>query len=337
MMATKRIEIGPAGRRVARNLAEVRISRRLSQPDLARLMERIGRPMAAPVVSKTEQLDRRVDVDDLIALAVALDVTPNRLLLTAGAGEDELIELTPKVRIRPLTAWLWARGKKPFDHGSPPGRPYLMSDGEREADFSWENRPDERPRARFGQSVLSGHPDVMRDLLDVVLRARERGVPADELVASIEAMHWREGIPPVADASKEYAPPQQPVVAAIVTSAKGVLVGRRNDGEPPWTFIAGEVEPGERPEDAAVREVKEETGCEIRTGEEIGRRVHPKTGRAMIYLAAQPERSTRLVVGDEAELAEVKWASLTEVEERMPDIFGPVREYLDRTLGGGAR
>ena len=27
----------------------------------------------------------------------------------------------------------------------------------------------------------------------------------------------------------------------------GVLAGRRNDGKPPWTFIAGEQEPGERP------------------------------------------------------------------------------------------
>ncbi len=72
-------------------------------------------------------------------------------------------------------------------------------------------------------------------------------------------------------------PEPAPVVAAIVTSDKGVLVGRRNDGKPPWTFIAGEIEPGESPADAAVREVKEETGCVITACEVIGRRVHPKT------------------------------------------------------------
>ena len=67
-------------------------------------------------------------------------------------------------------------------------------------------------------------------------------------------------------ASEGWTPPRataQPVVAAIVTSRLGVLVGRRHDGKPPWTFIAGEVEPGERPEDAAIREVKEETGLRI--------------------------------------------------------------------------
>jgi 8-oxo-dGTP diphosphatase len=128
---------------------------------------------------------------------------------------------------------------------------------------------------------------------------------------------------------------KQPVVAAVVTSRRSVLVGRRVDGQPPWTFIAGEVEPGERPEDAAVREVKEETGVEIRAGKVIGERDHPATGRHMIYMAATPARATRLIVGDEAELAEVRWASLAEAAALMPDMFGPVREYLAREIGEG--
>jgi hypothetical protein len=66
-----------------------------------------------------------------------------------------------------------------------------------------------------------------------------------------------------------------PIAAAIVTSHLGVLVARRNDGKPPWTFIAGEIEPGEDPTDAVVREVKEETGLRIRATDVIGRRVHP--------------------------------------------------------------
>lgn len=80
------------------------------------------------------------------------------------------------------------------------------------------------------------------------------------------------------------APEPGPVVAAIVTSHAGVLVGRRNDGKPLWTFIAGKIEPGESPADAAVREVKEETGLRIRACAIIGRRVHPKTGRTTVYI-----------------------------------------------------
>lgn len=129
------------------------------------------------------------------------------------------------------------------------------------------------------------------------------------------------------------APEHQPVVAAIVTSHLGVLAGRRNDGKPPWTLIAGEVEPGESIADAAVREVKEETGLEVRAGHhEIGRRVHPKTGRTMIYLACTPVAGTAVFVGDEEELAEVRWLSLAEVDELLAGLFEPVREHLGRVL-----
>jgi len=128
-------------------------------------------------------------------------------------------------------------------------------------------------------------------------------------------------------------PERQPVVAAIVTSHLGVLAGRRNDGKPPWTFIAGEIEPGESPEDAAVREVKEETGLEVRAGHQpIGRRVHPKTLRTMIYLACTPVAGTDTFVGDEEELAEVRWLTLPDVDALMPGVFGPVLEHLTRVL-----
>jgi 8-oxo-dGTP pyrophosphatase MutT (NUDIX family) len=129
------------------------------------------------------------------------------------------------------------------------------------------------------------------------------------------------------------SPEHQPVVAAIVTSHLGVLVGKRNDGKPPWTFIAGEVEPGESINDAAVREVKEETGLLVRAAyHEIGRRVHPKTGRTMIYLACHPTEGTDVHVGDAEELAEVRWIGLAELDSLLPGMYDPVRAYLGRTL-----
>lgn len=128
-------------------------------------------------------------------------------------------------------------------------------------------------------------------------------------------------------------PEDQPVVAAIVTSHLGVLVGQRRDGRPPWTFIAGEVEPGECIADAAVREVKEETGLWVQAGHhEIARRVHPKTGRLMIYLACVPVAGLDVFVGDPEELAVVRWLSLPEVDELMPGVFEPVAEHLARVL-----
>lgn len=132
------------------------------------------------------------------------------------------------------------------------------------------------------------------------------------------------------------APEHQPVVAAIVTSDRGVLVGKRNDGKPPWTFIAGEIAPGESQADAAVREVKEETGLLVSAAtHEIGRRVHPKTKRTMIYLACSPAgASTDVFVGDTEELAEVRWIGLAEADELLPGLFEPVRAHLAERLTG---
>jgi 8-oxo-dGTP pyrophosphatase MutT (NUDIX family) len=131
--------------------------------------------------------------------------------------------------------------------------------------------------------------------------------------------------------------PKQPIATAVVTSTSplGVLIGRRNDGKPPWTFIAGEVEPGEEPEFAAERETKEETGLEVRAVRRLGERIHPKTGRDMIYIACAPTVGTDIFVGDPIELAEVKWASLAEADELLPGMFGPVHEYLSQELAEG--
>lgn len=83
-----------------------------------------------------------------------------------------------------------------------------------------------------------------------------------------------------------------------------------------------------------MREVKEETGLLVVAGErEIGRRVHPKTGRTMIYLACAPASGTDVFVGDEEELAEVRWLTLAEAEERMPGMFEPVHAHLVEVLG----
>lgn len=141
--------------------------------------------------------------------------------------------------------------------------------------------------------------------------------------------------PPVPEPAT--TPERPPVVAAVVTSKIGVLVSRRVDGKPPWGFISGEIEPGESPTDAAVREVKEETGLRVRGGrQEIGRRIHPKTGRTMIYLACTPlDDHLDVFVGDEDELAEVRWVpSVAALTELMPRalIYPPVLEHLARMV-----
>jgi len=132
------------------------------------------------------------------------------------------------------------------------------------------------------------------------------------------------------------APIRPPIVAAIVTSNRGVLITRRHDGRPLWGFPSGEAEPGESPADTGIREVKEETGLLVKASHVIGERnPHPQTQRHMIYLACRPYQGTDVHVGDEAELAEVVWVGLGTAVERMPTMFGPVKAHLAMALGSG--
>lgn len=174
-------------------------------------------------------------------------------------------------------------------------------------------------------------------ITEVVVESNLSDLDDEDLIAEVRRRMTRHHSP-----AEEYdhvpeeatKPERPPVVAAIVTCARGVLIGKRHDGKPPWTFIAGEVEPGESLADAAIREVKEETGLRVVAAErEIARRVHPKTGRTMIYLACSPTGNTDVFVGDKDELAEVKWASLAQAEELLPGLFEPVHRYLVEQLG----
>lgn len=137
---------------------------------------------------------------------------------------------------------------------------------------------------------------------------------------------------PQTDASK----PQRPaVIAAVVTSRLGVLAVQRRDGKPPWSFPAGESEPGESPADTIVREVKEETGLLIKPGAVIAERIHPRTGRHLVYLAARPAtRSRDVIVGDDLELSAVRWLTRAQAEDLMPDMAATVHQYLTQRLTG---
>jgi len=132
---------------------------------------------------------------------------------------------------------------------------------------------------------------------------------------------------------------EQPVVAlAIITSPDGVLIEHRRDGIPPWTFPAGEVRTGETAAACLARRVPEETGVQVRPVTLFGRRVHPRTGRYMTYLACEADPASQdPQVLDTDDLDQVRWATLGEMKELMPDMYPPVLAHLEAVLGGSAR
>jgi 8-oxo-dGTP diphosphatase len=131
--------------------------------------------------------------------------------------------------------------------------------------------------------------------------------------------------------SDEVRPPI--AAAVIVQDGKVLLVKRRvKEGSLSWQFPAGEVEPGETGSQAAVRETQEETGLTVAEVKVIGERVHPNTGRTMIYVACQVLGGVARVADDE-ELSEMAWSAGDELQEYVPyPFYGPVQEFLNEHL-----
>jgi 8-oxo-dGTP diphosphatase len=106
------------------------------------------------------------------------------------------------------------------------------------------------------------------------------------------------------------------VVAALVREAGRVLVSRRRaDQAMPllWEFPGGKVEPGEAPEAALAREVREELGCDVRVG-----RIHEVVFHAyadfdlyMLVYACSITAGTP----EPIEVAEVAWVEAARLPE----------------------
>lgn len=141
-----RKEAGPTAQRVAANVRRLRRERDLTMAALSGLLTQAGHPIADSGIAKIETGDRRVDVDDLMALAVALGTTPNRLLLPGGqpSGADARWPLTPAVDAGPAQMWQWAAGEVPLTQ--PPACADDTAGARRaEAAFGRENQPHHWP------------------------------------------------------------------------------------------------------------------------------------------------------------------------------------------------
>jgi transcriptional regulator with XRE-family HTH domain len=91
----------PLASQVAKNARLIRQARGLHLADVAERMTQYGQPLSLSGVSKVEQGRRGVNLDELAALARALDVTP--LLLVLPIGHAATVELFPDTP--PVSTW----------------------------------------------------------------------------------------------------------------------------------------------------------------------------------------------------------------------------------------
>lgn len=103
---------GPVSRHVADNLVRLRKARSLSTTRLSAALKEIGHSIPATGITRIEKGERRVDVDDLAALAVALKVSPTAFLLPPTLIGD--VEVAPKRSVPAVEAWMWATSRQPL-------------------------------------------------------------------------------------------------------------------------------------------------------------------------------------------------------------------------------
>lgn len=146
------------------------------------------------IVGKSETGDRRIDVDDLVALAVALGVTPNRLLLPGSVRDDEPVELLPEVRVSAIDAWKWATGDAPLPNGAAPPSLQILIRDDFERLFNRENRPHNRAEPLFHNTDhdVRDHPELVRMIATVVTKAHELGLDLGRLERLVDEVdRWR--------------------------------------------------------------------------------------------------------------------------------------------------
>jgi hypothetical protein len=161
----KPIQPGPIGVAVAQNVETLRELRNLSYAKLSRLLTGLGRPIAPLGLTRIRDLQRRVDVDDLVALALALDVSPVTLLLpdAAAVGTSGSAPVTeggddyPRQQI-----WSWLIAEAPIDVPTsihPPSKSVLR--------FRLRAVPDGVGPPNFLKSIRVEHlPKALRTFLE---------------------------------------------------------------------------------------------------------------------------------------------------------------------------
>ncbi len=110
-MAGKKSDLGPIGENVAQTVRRFREMRRFGYADLSRKMAQYGREIPPLGLRRIESGERRVDADDLAAIAVALNVSPLALLLPM---EDSRVLPADEDAHSSEEIWRWGRGFSPL-------------------------------------------------------------------------------------------------------------------------------------------------------------------------------------------------------------------------------
>lgn len=114
-MASRNVnQIDATGRQVIANI--VRLRGGMQYKDLAARLAEVGRPITPQGLKRIEVGERKVDVDDLMALAIVFGVSPLTLLMPESGSRDIPAHVTGYGHVMGSNvAWLWARADEPLE------------------------------------------------------------------------------------------------------------------------------------------------------------------------------------------------------------------------------
>lgn len=112
-MAGRAPEIGATAHTVAGNVERLRKVRNLTWTQLSERLESLGWNLTPVAIKNIESVKRRVDVDDLVALAAALGVSPATLLGPPFKEPTETAQVL-NLEVNAVLLWEWLRGNKPL-------------------------------------------------------------------------------------------------------------------------------------------------------------------------------------------------------------------------------
>ncbi len=120
------------------------------------------------------------------------------------------------------------------------------------------------------------------------------------------------------------------IVVGIVVSDSRVLMVLRSviEDNLSWVFPGGKVLDSEGEEAAVLREISEETGLICKVTQKLGERIHPNSGKMIIYFAC--EYVSGELNDSSSEIERVEWVDIKQVKERITsDLFDKVEDFLD--------
>ncbi|MCW2284141.1 NAD+ diphosphatase [Rhodoblastus acidophilus] len=188
------------------------------------------------------------------------------------------------------------------------------------------------------ESVIAGRPDLsVRDLRALAV---ENALPRDEIAIIAQAktvLHWhanhrfcarcgRETVPAQAgwrrdceNCGAQHFPRTDPVVIVLVTHGDSCLMGRQKQFPAGmYSCLAGFVECGETIEEAARREIFEESG--VRLGAVKILASQPWPFPASLMIGCRAEALSRDIVMDAQELEDCRWFSREELRAMVADL-----------------